>query len=112
MSVPAAIIAASLAAASPATTPPAVSNPLAAPAHCDSKYGLHRADSAGEARFKRLDELPPANLILTVYREIDRCPAPIVVRANIGVSRPARRVSDDAFEDVRAASRREHSPGR
>jgi hypothetical protein len=37
-----------------------------------------------EASFKRLVELPPANLILTVLRTEDGCIVPVIVRYGIG----------------------------
>ena len=86
MPVATTVIAALLAAA-PATS--TTTAPVAPAGHCDASYGLHRADTAAATRFRLLGDLPPADLILTVYREIDRCPAPIIVRANIGAPAPA-----------------------
>jgi hypothetical protein len=37
-----------------------------------------------EAQLKRLDELPPANLVLTVLRTEDGCSTPVIVRYGIG----------------------------
>lgn len=37
--------------------------------------------------FRRLDQLPPAAEYLTVYRAVDRCPSPVVVRYGIGTPR-------------------------
>jgi hypothetical protein len=37
-----------------------------------------------DARARRLDQLPPGRLELTVLREIDRCPIPAVLREGIG----------------------------
>ena len=46
---------------------------------------LHSADRASDrAQFSRLDELPPANLILTVLRTEDGCSTPVIVRYGIG----------------------------
>ena len=39
---------------------------------------------APEAQLKRLDELPPANLELTVLRTEDGCVVPAIVRYGIG----------------------------
>lgn len=36
---------------------------------------------------RRLDQLPPGRLELTVMREIDNCPIPAVLRDNIGGNR-------------------------
>lgn len=39
--------------------------------------------------FRRLDQLPPANEILTVIRSVDGCQKPVIVRYNIpGAHRP------------------------
>lgn len=35
-------------------------------------------------RPQRLDELPPGRLELTVMRELDNCPIPVVIREGIG----------------------------
>lgn len=37
-----------------------------------------------ETLFKRLDELPPANLVLTVLRQENGCIVPVIVRYGIG----------------------------
>ncbi len=41
---------------------------------------------AGKDGFRRLDRLPPAAEYLTVFRTVDRCPAPVVVRYAIGAT--------------------------
>jgi hypothetical protein len=33
---------------------------------------------------RKLGELPPASQILTVYRTVDKCPEPIVLRRGVG----------------------------
>jgi hypothetical protein len=38
----------------------------------------------GNTKGKKLGELPPANLYLTVVREINRCQIPVVIRYGIG----------------------------
>ncbi len=89
--VAAALIAAhsaAMPAATPVATLAAAPNPFAIPARCQADYGLRHAAAAADAQPKRLDRLPRANLVLALYREIDRCPAPIIVRADIG-GRPA-----------------------
>ena len=40
--------------------------------------------TAGRGGFQRLNRLPAAREYLTVYRVIDRCPAPVIVRYDIG----------------------------
>jgi hypothetical protein len=62
-----------------ATAPAADARPI-----CQSSE-LHSVDSPSpEAQLKRLDELPPANLVLTVLRTEDGCSAPVIVRYGIG----------------------------
>ncbi|QXQ07537.1 hypothetical protein KX816_05810 [Sphingosinicellaceae bacterium] len=49
------------------------------------------ATAALRAGFHKLGELPPANHVLALFRTIDSCPAPVVVRYGIGtVDRPVR----------------------
>jgi hypothetical protein len=38
----------------------------------------------GPGGFRRLDQLPPANEILTVIHSVDGCQKPVIVRYNIG----------------------------
>ena len=45
---------------------------------------VHPADSPPKAELKRLDELPPANMVLAVVREVDGCIDPVIVRYGIG----------------------------
>jgi len=51
---------------------------------CPDQPILHEAGGASAAKVRRLGDLPPANHVLTVYREVDRCPAPVIVRYGIG----------------------------
>lgn len=50
----------------------------------DTDPELAAEEPSPEARLKRLDELPPANLILTVLRREDGCIVPVIVRYGIG----------------------------
>lgn len=43
---------------------------------------LQRSD--GGATLQRLDQLPPANLVLTVLRTVGRCTTPVIVRYDVG----------------------------
>lgn len=62
-----------------ATAPAADARPI-----CQNNQ-LHSADrSSPDAQLKRLDELPPANLVLTVLRTEDGCSTPVIVRYGIG----------------------------
>jgi hypothetical protein len=73
-----AIMAAAVAAGTPA---PATG---VAPICRDARPELAAEEPWPEAKLKRLDELPPANLILTVLREEDGCIVPVIVRYGIG----------------------------
>ncbi len=58
-------------------------------AHCARNDGVKqvatpRTEAPG---FHRLDRLPPAAEYLAVYRRVDRCPAPVIVRFDIGTPR-------------------------
>ena len=90
------ILAAALAAPSsvssaPAAPEPAVSAPAAVPvpitgrstANC-RRPDVIPADAPAAPDAKRLGELPPGDLILTVYREVDGCMEPVIVRYGDG----------------------------
>lgn len=77
------MILAALAATAAAPTHADVVKPAA---RCADRTGLHFADAASPARFDRLDRLPPAALVLTVFREVGGCPTPVVVRYGIGAN--------------------------
>ena len=44
----------------------------------------HAAAQPDPDGFRRLDQLPPANEILTVIHSVDGCQKPVIVRYNIG----------------------------
>ena len=48
----------------------------------DAPHAVDRTSS--EAKLRRLDELPPANLVRTVLRTEDGCSTPEIVRYDIG----------------------------
>ena len=73
-----AVMAAAAAAGTPA--PATGAGPICPDAHPE----LAAEEPWPEAKLKRLDELPPANLILTVLREEDGCIVPVIVRYGIG----------------------------
>ena len=52
--------------------------------HCAVDDRVLAAARAGQDGFRRLDRLPPAAEYLTVYRTVDRCPAPVIVRFDVG----------------------------
>ena len=45
---------------------------------------VRQADRVAGAQARRLDQLPPGRLELTVLRQLDGCAIPAVVRENIG----------------------------
>ncbi|MDH7639015.1 hypothetical protein [Sphingomonas oryzagri] len=47
-------------------------------------YATAKPNSGG---FRRLDQLPPANEILTVIHSVDGCEKPVIVRYNVGTGR-------------------------
>jgi hypothetical protein len=62
---------------------PSDATPLGGPG-C-RRPNVHPADSAGEGTFNRLGELPPGQLVLTVFREVNGCPEPVIVGRNYGL---------------------------
>ena len=48
------------------------------------------AGTAEHGTSRRLDQLPPANLYLTVFRTVDGCTKPVVVRYEVGAKRSSR----------------------
>ena len=105
------ILAAALAAPSsvssaPAAPPQAVSPPGAPPAPISGRFtencrrpDVIPADVPATPEAKRLGELPPGDLILTVYREVDGCMEPMIVRYGEG------RGPQDAVEPPRPRAR-------
>ena len=45
---------------------------------------LHMTEQPGSTRARRLDQLPPGRLELTVMRQVGGCPIPAVLREGIG----------------------------
>jgi hypothetical protein len=72
-------------ASSPAHSPSSDSRvkPLGGQSNC-ARADLHQADRIDKGEFNRLGELPPGQLVLTVYREVLGCHEPVVVRRNYG----------------------------
>ena len=60
-------------------TPAADATPI-----CQNRQPHLAGSPSTKAALKRLDELPPANLVLTVLRTEDGCSAPVIVRYGIG----------------------------
>lgn len=68
---------------------PAPQSPAPQPIQDADKQSCDRGivyvqEPQGPLKATPLTELPPANLYLTVLREVDNCPVPVVVRYNIG----------------------------
>ena len=72
-----------------------VAAPLAAAPRTPAKFAPPRADCPRAATFhtldrgkavkpRKLNELPPANQYAAVYRRIDGCEVPLVVRYKVG----------------------------
>ena len=79
----AAVSALPVAAPAPAPADPPIATPdaPAGRAKCDALRPRYAGQ--GSADLRRLDELPPGRLELTVHRTVDGCPIPAVVRENI-----------------------------
>jgi hypothetical protein len=74
--------------ASVSPQPAAVSDALTVPVCQKSK--VHTVDARGPVRAQKLDELPNANMLLTVWRFDEHgCEKPAIVRYDIG-SAPVR----------------------
>ena len=63
------------------------------------------ADQSGGADARRLDQLPPGRLELTVVREVDGCPIPAVLREGISVWPVDRSEPTPAPDSVRRQPR-------
>ena len=72
-----------LAAAIPARDMPVVNPKDGQPSNCPatSRYEASRKGKTLQAR--KLSELPDADMYLAVYRKIDRCEAPIIVKYGV-----------------------------
>ena len=94
------VLAVFVSAASSAAAPPASpSAPAAAPAPAQTPGtgapcrfdDLRRHADGASVRPRRLDELPPGDLQLAVYREVDGCMEPVIVRHDFGAPRDGGR---------------------
>ena len=79
----------------PATSEPAapVAPALAQPpAGCPPTPAQLAAEHRDQVQVRNLNELPPANAYAAVYREIEGCEAPVVIRYDVGnpLERPTR----------------------
>ncbi len=72
-----ALLAAPIAASADIVSPPAQRQ-------CRIDDRVLAAGRAGQPGFHRLDRLPRAADYLAVYREVDHCPTPVIVRYDIG----------------------------
>lgn len=75
-----------LPAASPAGTPPppGAAQGAARPPICRQELKLRPARAGETRRAKRLGELPPGDLTLTVVNRVGRCIEPVTVRQGYG----------------------------
>jgi hypothetical protein len=55
-----------------------------APANCPRRTSYYAYRSGQPLAPRRLTELPPANAFSAVYRRIDGCEAPIIVKYQVG----------------------------
>ena len=95
------MLAAFLSAATSAAQPPPSSPPRpdAPPppmpgtgaAWCDGQIRPRHAGERPRAEARRLDELPPGDLYLTVWRRVDGCVGPVLVRQGYGGGQERRR---------------------
>ncbi|MEA3054100.1 MAG: hypothetical protein QOG72_3003 [Sphingomonadales bacterium] len=64
---------------------------VSAPARiCSDAMGVRNAASPGPPQLKRLDELPPGNLTLTVVNRVGDCIEPVVVGQPFGAVEAGR----------------------
>ena len=68
---------------SPASTPLRPADGAAPRADCPDARTYYANKSAGAGIMRRLDQLPPGRLELTVQREVDGCPIPAILREGI-----------------------------
>jgi hypothetical protein len=81
------LILAALPASAAPTEAPAVqfADPVARPPSDTCKRpDLHQAETPKPARGQKLGELPPGDLILSVYNQVDGCMEPVIVRYGDG----------------------------
>lgn len=71
------------------TAPPASASGAGRQSDC-ANSNVHLADIRPKAEAKRLDQLPPGDLILTVVRDIDRCQVPVIVGRGYGFNAPVQ----------------------
>ena len=81
-------IAPALIALSLCAVPAAASERRPDAAKCEGRPDVHQARPRTPAQPRRLDQLPPGNLELAVWRQIYRCRVPAIVRHD--VARPRR----------------------
>jgi hypothetical protein len=90
------ILLSALQAAVATAAPPAVTSPSPAVAAASGKCPetMHWADTDRRPGARRLDQLPPGRLELTVLRAMGNCPEPVVLREGIGGNPDSRDVPD------------------
>jgi hypothetical protein len=67
----------------PAPSPPVDATALRAGDRC-GRSDFHRAETPGPAEHSKLGDLPPGDTLLAVYRQVDGCLEPVIVRYGDG----------------------------
>ena len=86
------MILASMLALAPATSPlrpiepRGRETPRVAAGECPEARSYYAGKSPSAATARRLDQLPPGRLELTVLREVNGCPIPAVIREGMGAA--------------------------
>lgn len=84
----AALIALPIAATSAQAPRPARADASPPERHCPSPFEVHPADGRDQLKARRLGDLPPGKLVLTVMRSVDGCQEPVIVRHDMGAGSP------------------------
>jgi hypothetical protein len=90
------LLTASAGAAAPAETPAARESmsSAAAPKERCQRIGVHDARAPLSPVHRKLGELPPGDTLLAVYRQVDGCMEPVIVRYGDGRAPDAAPVPD------------------
>jgi len=59
-------------------------SPLAHSRTCPRTTSYYAWDRGKSVAPRKLNELPPANVYATVYRRVDRCEVPVIVKYGVG----------------------------
>ena len=64
--------------------PASAAAPTRAPGDSCKRADLHQAETPKQPRSSKLGDLPPGDLILSVYNQVDGCMEPVIVRYGDG----------------------------